>query len=226
MSQSRQPKGVPVGGQYAENAHDEAGASLADDIDLDELTFIESGDDLYVLDDGEKRPATADERSHYERTLPPEGDERDEFRRVAALAQFLNVDASDIERSEGDYFGLAFYEADGQEWVVGTEEQAQSAAIAKAKEDVWAFRAQYLADGTGIDERAIRAIQETMYENASEPLQKIVEATWNGGLDGFADDAVDEDGRGHFLSGYDGEEQEITVQVGGQTQRMYLYRYN
>ncbi len=30
MNQTRQPKGVPVGGQYAENQHDEAGATLTD----------------------------------------------------------------------------------------------------------------------------------------------------------------------------------------------------
>ncbi len=36
MSQSRQPKGVPVGGQYAENAHDDATADLDDWDELDD----------------------------------------------------------------------------------------------------------------------------------------------------------------------------------------------
>lgn len=41
MSQSRQPKGVPVGGQYAENSHDEAGAPLGTSVVPDEGTYAE-----------------------------------------------------------------------------------------------------------------------------------------------------------------------------------------
>ena len=44
MSQSRQPKGIPVGGQYAENAHDEAGASLDG--------FLFTGGDDTVIESG------------------------------------------------------------------------------------------------------------------------------------------------------------------------------
>lgn len=45
MNQSRQPKGVPVGGQYAENQHDEATASLADRI-VREVTSAPSVEDI------------------------------------------------------------------------------------------------------------------------------------------------------------------------------------
>lgn len=48
MSQSRRPKGTPVGGQYAEDAHDEAGDSLAGDADLDEL-FARAADAFDAL---------------------------------------------------------------------------------------------------------------------------------------------------------------------------------
>ena len=51
MSTKRQPKGIPVGGQYAENAHDEAGSSLSvsggyEDIDWDQAQDIDDLNDL------------------------------------------------------------------------------------------------------------------------------------------------------------------------------------
>ena len=44
MSTQRQPKGIPVGGQYAENQHDEAGASLSATATVDHDTLMEIGE--------------------------------------------------------------------------------------------------------------------------------------------------------------------------------------
>lgn len=41
-------------------------------------------------------------------------------------------------------------------------------------------------------------------------------------MDGFIQAAISADGRGHFMSSYDGEENEVTVN----DQTFYIYRLN
>ncbi len=62
MSQSRQPKGVPVGGQYAENAHDEAGASLAPERSYVPIENIKVGD---IVWDGDEAFAVSEIGTKY-----------------------------------------------------------------------------------------------------------------------------------------------------------------
>jgi hypothetical protein len=78
---------------------------------------------------------------------------------------------------------------------------------------------------TGIDADAIRAIQTSMYEKAGEPLRKIVESTWGGGLDSYAKELIEEYGRGHILNGYDSSEEEQVVVIAGEETQFFLYRY-
>lgn len=228
MSQNRTPPGIPTGGEFAANDHDEAPATL--DIDVSDYTFREKDGVVDVWTGSGWRGADPNERESYENMIvatEKDAEKLAEYKRVNALAQYLEVEASDIEKMEGqEYHGLNFYEVNGEEWLVGIEEEADAAARSKAKDDAWATNPEFIARGTGIDEGAIRAIQTSMYENASEPIRKIIDATWDGGEDAFADELIEEDGRGHLLSGYDGEEQEQFVELGGDEDYHLMYRYN
>ena len=84
------------------------------------------------------------------------------------------------------------------------------------EEIVWAFNASFLQAHTGVDFNVITKIQE-MCDDANEPLTAMIKD-----FDHFVDDALRSDGRGHFLAGYDGEENEITFN--GTT--YYIYRRN
>ena len=42
MNQKRQPKGIPIGGRYAENSHDEAGGVLTTPTDSSDLAAIDA----------------------------------------------------------------------------------------------------------------------------------------------------------------------------------------
>ena len=70
------------------------------------------------------------------------------------------------------------------------------------KEGVWAFNASFLANFIDMDESHIGFIQEKLCEDCNDLfLQAIGDK-----LNKFIEEAVSSDGRGHFLSGYDGVE--------------------
>ena len=54
---------------------------------------------------------------------------------------------------------------------------------------------------------ALEAMQSQKCEGANDAILALIEKT-DGGLEGFVEDAISADGRGHFLSSYDGEENE------------------
>ena len=105
---------------------------------------------------------------------------------------------------------------DSEHYLVYTDEEADEAVREDIEEMVWAFNASFLQAHTGVDADAIAKIQG-MCEDANEPLKAMIKD-----FDYFVEDAVKCDGRGHFLAGYDGEENEITFN--GIT--YYIYRRN
>ena len=123
--------------------------------------------------------------------------------------------------AEGDSYNRVDYDEaqdnfDGQDYLVLTDEEADEAVREEIEEMVWAFNASFLQAHTGVDANAIKKIQE-MCESANEPLTAMIKD-----FDDFVEDAVACDGRGHFLAGYDHEENEITFN--GIT--YYIYRRN
>jgi len=123
-------------------------------------------------------------------------------------------------------FGFADYEEaqhniDSEDYLVLTDEEADEAVRGEIEELVWAFNASFLQAHTGVDADAIEKIQE-MCEGANEPLKAMIKD-----FDAFVEDAVNCDGRGHFLAGYDHEENEITFNVMcSSSTTYYIYRRN
>lgn len=104
-----------------------------------------------------------------------------------------------------DHYGLSVIEIDGEEWAVGTDGQANKATFSYIKESLWAFNKTFLADHTGLPVEVFAALQVDC-ENSNDAIYTLIEKC--GDMDSLVSDAVSSDGRGHFLSPYDGEEKE------------------
>lgn len=128
------------------------------------------------------------------------------------LADELEIDVEDAGRlmEDGDYLVL-------------TDEEADEKCAEYIKDSLWAFNANFILGECGLDlsgTDSLRSMQEKACEGANDFFLSLVEKTC--GLDAFVKAAVAADGRGHFLSPYDGEEIEHT----DGEQRVYIYRVN
>lgn len=128
--------------------------------------------------------------------------EAKEITKVEALAKFLEVDPTDIsETSCGEF------DAPGGSYLVLTDSEADEKAKEYILDSLWAFNYNFLTGHS----KAIRAIPQKDYEAMAgklcESFNEAVKAMIDD-LDHFIYDAISADGRGHFLSGYDGNENE------------------
>ena len=119
------------------------------------------------------------------------------------LADFLNVDCKEITASE---HGVRTYEVGDEEYLVLTDDEAECFASDYIKDSLWAFNPSFIATLTGLPEVIYEALQPQC-EDANEAVLKLVEMTCT--LEHFVGVAIGADGRGHFLSTYDGEEHEV-----------------
>jgi len=109
-------------------------------------------------------------------------------------------------------------EKDG--YIVLTDDEANEMASNYIRESLWAFNASFIIDHSKLPYDAIEMVQsyqQTQCEGANETIEALIED-----MDEFIDDAISADGRGHFMSSYDGRENEETVN--GIT--FYIYRIN
>jgi hypothetical protein len=156
---------------------------------------------------------------------------------VLALCQHLDCSPDSISLERHDCYGLPVYSADGGEYAVGTDNEAQEAVEKNIADSVWAFNASFILSECGLPlelEDAIRSFQEKECESANDALLALVEkccatATMEveDGLPAFAESAISADGRGHFMSSYDGEENEETIDTeDGGRETLFIYRTN
>jgi len=139
-----------------------------------------------------------------------------------ALADFLGCEADDVFEAT---YGDETFEAEGGEYLVLTDEEADDAARERISESLWAFNASFIvahADLPSEAEEMIRGFQEAKCEGANDTIRGMIKD-----LDHFVNDAVACDGRGHFLAGYDGEENEavVTAEDGTRTY-LFIFRTN
>jgi hypothetical protein len=117
--------------------------------------------------------------------------------------------------------------ADGTEWLVLTDEEADEETAEEIKEMLWAFRPNFIIEHMEQEEilsmtlktrlaKSIEQMQINLYEDAKPIIYALVGG--EDGIDNFISDAIDEDGRGHFLAYYDGEEKK--------TENFFVYRLN
>jgi len=129
--------------------------------------------------------------------------DKTEQEKIEALAKHLDCSIDEAINSMDDY-------------LVYTDEEADEAVYNYIDESVCFFRSDFVAAHSEVDEEVIKKLQE-LHENSNKAIKSLIKD-----FNHFVDDAVCADGRGHFLSSYDGEENEIIVN--GNT--YYIYRSN
>ena len=133
-----------------------------------------------------------------------------DINKVNAVAEFM--DLNDIGKANITHQDGHYYTFGNQEYMVLTDAEAQDKVTESIKETVWAFTPDFLASHSGIDREVFERLQDSC-ETANDAIFKLIK-----NFDDLVEDAVCTDGRGHFLSGYDGNENEQGD--------FYLYRIN
>jgi hypothetical protein len=112
-----------------------------------------------------------------------------------------------IENSTEEHYGLPVIEYDGCEYAIAIDdEEADKACYEYIEGSVWAFSPFFLEQMTDVPAEMFEAIQDKC-DSINEALQILVMRTC--GMQDFVDQAISWDGRGHFLSPWDGKEIEL-----------------
>lgn len=137
--------------------------------------------------------------------------------KLNSLAKFLEVSKEKIKVSSYDN---NVFETDDAEYLVLTDKEANKYAKDSILESAWAFNTWFILDN--LNSKFKDADRDTL-----EEIIKLAQEKCEGGNDiilgmitkrSFVDEAIQYDGRGHFLSSYDGEESE--------QDNYYIYRTN
>jgi hypothetical protein len=170
---------------------------------LDEDFFIIENEDgnctIYEGDEDEQRELF---REDIEGTEEPEIEANFE---IFCINNCTEVEEYDEDDYSNDYMVLTDEEADekAKEYIIDT---------------LWAFNPSFLASETDIDIEVFEAIQDNgRCESNNKAILSMIDDE-----DSFVDSAISADGRGHFMSTYDGNENEETVN--GTT--YFIYRIN
>ena len=100
------------------------------------------------------------------------------------------------------------------EFYVLTDDEADEKAKEYILDSVWAFNKDFLSCHTGVDSEIFELLQDKC-ESANEPIKEMLKDE-----DEFVADAISSDGRGHFISFYDGQEHEVSLN----DETYYIYK--
>ena len=128
--------------------------------------------------------------------------------KLTTLAEHIDCEANEIEQGYDD----SIFELGNKEYLVLTDEEADERAKEYIENSIWTFYSSFLAKHTNLDEDIISHLQDKC-ESANDVLLNAVKD-----IDNLIDDAIGQDGRGHFMSSYDGEEYDLNG--------FYIYRIN
>jgi len=146
----------------------------------------------------------------------------------AALALCLNMTDPEIELIQKDISQYNVYTVGKSEYLVLTDKEANDKAREEIEHSLWAFNPDFILihneNCSSMDnweyDTAIEALKEAQGKSC-ENLNGLVRCLISN-MDEFVEDAIMEDGRGHFIAFYDGMEEE--QRVGGVD--YYIYRIN
>ena len=133
--------------------------------------------------------------------------------KAKALADFLEISIEDLEIPEDTELPFVVLDT-GASYAVLTENQADERAKEEILNSLWAFNAdfiiQHCKNYDDMDQcefysavESLRHAQENCCENANGLVFALIDD-----MDEFVEDAINADGRGHFISRYDGVENE------------------
>ena len=122
---------------------------------------------------------------------------------MEALSQEFDTCYSEISYNGDNTWSIA-----GADYMVLTDEEADDKTYEEVENLLWAFNSDFLANMTGLDVAVFDTLSK-LYEDSQEAIKAIVENTCT--MDDLVNEAIAWDGRGHFLSTYDGNEIELSV---------------
>lgn len=133
--------------------------------------------------------------------------------KARALADFLEISIEDLEIPEDTELPFVVLDT-GANYAVLTEEQADERAKEEILNSLWAFNADFVISHcknyNDMDQyevesaiESLRHAQENCCENANGLVFALIDD-----IDEFVEDAINADGRGNFISRYDGVENE------------------
>lgn len=123
-----------------------------------------------------------------------------------------------LDYVEYDHYGLPVIEINGDEYAVGSPKEVKKATVEYCRDNIQHFTPEFLAQNSKFSTLLFKKLQECEVFDSDVYLELIDD------LESFADEAEMVDGRGHFLSPYDGEEIEVYDDEGIIV--YYLYRIN
>jgi len=138
-----------------------------------------------------------------------------ELEPIEALARHLECEVDDLSEERHECYGLTVFSHGGAEYAVGTDDEAKSACEDSIEQSAWAFNADFICGQCNLPfelSEALKAWQEKECESANDAIVELIEKHCPGGMRGshsFSEDAMEADGRGHFLASYDGDEIEL-----------------
>jgi hypothetical protein len=129
--------------------------------------------------------------------------------RIAALYAYLSDNNEDVELDEiSDGYSDNEFEYFNEEYLVLTNDEADELCEERILDSLWAFNKSFLDCHSeaiaNIDDDVWQELATNQCENLNETVRKLIDD-----IDSFVEDAVGADGRGHFISFYDGEEVEV-----------------
>ncbi len=128
--------------------------------------------------------------------------------KAKALAKFLDCDLEDVSRNDYD---SDCFEVSGERenFLVLTNDEANTRCREQIEQSFWAFNTGFILSHTDLPleaEKMIQSFQKEKCEDANDTIRALIKD-----FDHFVNDAISADGRGHFISGYDGEENEAEL---------------
>lgn len=137
--------------------------------------------------------------------------------RTWCLAQELNIDEKDVDVEYNEHNEDYTFKVGDKEYKVLTDKESNKEVKEYIRETLWAFTPTFLEDhSTKFDLDHFKKVQE-LCEDANEIVFNMIDD-----FDELVEDAIDQDGRGHFLSTYDGHEN--SQDWNGES--FYIYRTN
>jgi hypothetical protein len=133
--------------------------------------------------------------------------EKRNIQNIEALKKHTNCEYSDIKKE-----GKTTYYIGDQEYLVLNDKEAQTKCEEDIKQSVWAFNSSFLSFHTDINEDIIKSVREHCESSNDMLLNSIKD------IEKFINEAITSDGRGHFISYYDGYEHEEND--------LFIYRLN
>ncbi len=132
----------------------------------------------------------------------PTQEERDAAARIIIGGQGFWNPGEDLEMLS---YGVYTYDAGAAEYMILTDAEADETTADYIKDSLWAFRPSFLVNyiPEGVTEDVLQMIAEKCEDGNPAMIALIGDR-----LEEVISDAIATDGRGHFLSSYDGEEVE------------------